>query len=672
MSQLEEEYYEPTIRRLEQTDLVEGSPVDGPGAADYAITASTITLPHQYLLTVVVKVAGGAGAALTAGVDYNVNLRTGVITTLGGGALAAASHANVAYTRDGVDNIAFRQLASRTKKHAAQILALQLALTPLGPITDSATNLVIANVDVDVIADAQYNSITWAPAATGVLRCKAGLEICANFIDTTNGPANPIRCDGNDGADGVSGLATYATGLAVPFIVPAGVTSIDYDVKGAGGGYGKANGGKGGRVQGTLTVTPGETLLISVGLGGVTGAVFNTSRRTGAGGGGSSGIYRGVNPLAIAGGGGGGGGEGSGGGAPGAGGDSATNGSAGNSAGGGTKGNAGAGGAGGTAGGAGNAGQAGGVKNGGGGANGNSATGDGPAGGVGDGNGGAAGNGATTTRGNGGGGGGGYGGGGGGGGDASSTNGGGGGAGGDNLATGTGTTVTNNGGANGGTATGQNGSDGSVSLSWTVAAPATTLAVGDLTGLPYGAIDNAGGVLRYGGAGANAANTSTTRYKRNNPTSAACGLGGTDGADSGTRYGGRRGSGAPYVRFRVGTLTLAGVYPRFRARGGKGGKGADVIGAVGRPAGGGGGGGVLDVDADVIVGNIVGAFTAPGGDGGLGGTGTSGNGNGGASGEGGSIYLRERSTGRRVVVHGNAGAASPGGTAAATGGVCTT
>jgi hypothetical protein len=209
-------------------------------------------------------------------------------------------------------------------------------------------------------------------------------------------------------------------------------------------------------------------------------------------------------------------------------------------------------------------------------------------------------------------------------------------------------------------------------LTWTVAAPAATAAVGDLSGLPYGAIDNGGGVLRFGGAGANNGVTSTTRYKRNRPASAPCGLGGTDGSDSGTQYGGRRGSGAPYARFRVGILTLAGTYPRIRARGGKGGKGADVTGGAGRPAGAGGGGGVLDIDADQIVGSLTNALSAPGGDGGLGGTGTSGNGSGGSSGEGGSIYVHERSTGRRVVVHGNAGAASPGGTAAATGGTCVT
>ena len=61
------------------------------------------------------------------------------------------------------------------------------------------------------------------------------------------------------------------------FTVPAGVTSITFDVRGAQGGDGKVStsitsvGGKGGVDTGTLTVSPGLQLIIRVGESGTTG-----------------------------------------------------------------------------------------------------------------------------------------------------------------------------------------------------------------------------------------------------------------------------------------------------------------------------------------------------------------------------------------------------------------
>src|SRR5437899_7304228 len=58
-------------------------------------------------------------------------------------------------------------------------------------------------------------------------------------------------------------------GAAQPWIVPRGVNSIAIDARG-GQGAGNPNdltvlGGKGGRVQTTIVVSPGETLVIYVG-----------------------------------------------------------------------------------------------------------------------------------------------------------------------------------------------------------------------------------------------------------------------------------------------------------------------------------------------------------------------------------------------------------------------
>jgi hypothetical protein len=71
------------------------------------------------------------------------------------------------------------------------------------------------------------------------------------------------------------------TGAEQTLVVPAGVTSIDVDVQGAAGGT------NGGRAQGALATTPGETLYIYVGgaattqIGGFNGGANGGSGGTG-------------------------------------------------------------------------------------------------------------------------------------------------------------------------------------------------------------------------------------------------------------------------------------------------------------------------------------------------------------------------------------------------------
>lgn len=120
------------------------------------------------------------------------------------------------------------------------------------------------------------------------------------------------------------GSQAFTTSGSQPFTVPIGCTRLIVKAwgggGGAGGGYASAsggNGGGGGAVVAKLTVTPEETLTISVGAGGSAGTLLTES---GAGGGRSE-VLRGTTKLVIAGGGGGGGGSnGAGGGAGGAGG----------------------------------------------------------------------------------------------------------------------------------------------------------------------------------------------------------------------------------------------------------------------------------------------------------------------------------------------------------------
>ncbi len=77
------------------------------------------------------------------------------------------------------------------------------------------------------------------------------------------------------------------------YTVPAGVTSVNIDARGASGGnsnYGYGNGGKGGRVQCNLTVTPGQVLNIYVGGTGTSGnGGYGTNFAGGYNGGGMAG-----------------------------------------------------------------------------------------------------------------------------------------------------------------------------------------------------------------------------------------------------------------------------------------------------------------------------------------------------------------------------------------------
>ena len=76
----------------------------------------------------------------------------------------------------------------------------------------------------------------------------------------------------------VPGSQDYTSSQTVDFVVPPGVSTLNYTVYGAGGGSGACNnngdawvgggGGAGGKTTGSISVTPGETLSIVVGLKG--------------------------------------------------------------------------------------------------------------------------------------------------------------------------------------------------------------------------------------------------------------------------------------------------------------------------------------------------------------------------------------------------------------------
>ncbi|GAB6940127.1 Ig-like domain-containing protein [Isoptericola variabilis] len=95
--------------------------------------------------------------------------------------------------------------------------------------------------------------------------------------------AAPSRCEPT--AEYNTCLELTYTGQDESFMIPAGVTTIRVDLNGAHGGrYSGTAYGKGGRTEGTLTVTPGATYSVRVGQQG-----SGRSRSTTFGGGGAGG-----------------------------------------------------------------------------------------------------------------------------------------------------------------------------------------------------------------------------------------------------------------------------------------------------------------------------------------------------------------------------------------------
>jgi hypothetical protein len=152
MPLLEEPYYEPTIREWTRADLVDAGPVEVEGQ-DYPIVAGEIATGQPYLVDVEVRVAGGGGSALVLDVDYTVQLRTGVVSVLPGGALDGQTDAWIAFSHEGIDNIPIRQLGNRTA--AIQTLAADL---------DDRVNLLEASSG----ASSGFTVVGATPGVTGV------------------------------------------------------------------------------------------------------------------------------------------------------------------------------------------------------------------------------------------------------------------------------------------------------------------------------------------------------------------------------------------------------------------------------------------------------------------------------------------------------------------------
>ncbi len=121
----------------------------------------------------------------------------------------------------------------------------------------------------------------------------SGANFSVNAVSTTTYYAEAIAFGGT-----VATTFSY-TGGTQTFVVPAGVSTVQVEAWGAQGNFNALNvaGGLGGYAKGTMTVTPGSTLYIEVGGGGIStslggyngGAIAGPSTCTGAIGGGGGG-----------------------------------------------------------------------------------------------------------------------------------------------------------------------------------------------------------------------------------------------------------------------------------------------------------------------------------------------------------------------------------------------
>ena len=196
-----------------------------------------------------------------------------------------------------------------------------LAVTPTSSETISTLGAITETINAGLINSRTYSVVpvgaavyTWTvPGGMIILSGQGGPSITVNYTGSVTGAISVTASNSclsqsstSDLAVNITNSVTYIptgtgqNGYIQSFTVPEGVTSINIETWGAQGGsnsYG--TGGKGARMKGTFTVTPGQILKILVGQQGVLGG-YN-----GGGGGGTFITDSYYQPMIIAGGGGG-------------------------------------------------------------------------------------------------------------------------------------------------------------------------------------------------------------------------------------------------------------------------------------------------------------------------------------------------------------------------------
>ncbi|MEI6565626.1 MAG: glycine-rich protein, partial [Verrucomicrobiota bacterium] len=258
-----------------------------------AAITGTLTVCQNATTSLTNSTAGGSWSSASTSVA-TIDASTGLVSALTGG----SSVISYSYTNgNGCANSVTATVAVGALPSAPSPVTASLSTI----CTGSSSNL---------NATSAGNNINWYAGATG--GTSLGTSASAANYSVTPGSTTTYYAESVT-SSAASQTFNYTGGMQT-LVVPAGVTSIAIDAYGAQGSNNGAVGGLGGRVQGTLAVTPGQTINIYVGGQGG----YNGGGAPGAGGS-WPGVYGGgatdlrvggtalANRVLVAGGGGGGG-----------------------------------------------------------------------------------------------------------------------------------------------------------------------------------------------------------------------------------------------------------------------------------------------------------------------------------------------------------------------------
>jgi hypothetical protein len=234
---------------------------------------------------------GGTGTATPSLVQGTNVTITGtwpnqtIAATGGGGGTPGGSTTQVQYNNAG----SFGGITGATTNGTALTLVAPVLGTPASATLTNATGLPLTTGVTGLLPVANGGTGTATPS----------LVQGSNVSITGSWPNQTVAVTGSGAVLTVT-LVTSSTS----FVVPAGVTNILCEVIGGGGGSAVASNsaaGGGGYAYGTITVTPGETLTITIGAAGIGGQPLGGQGTNG----GTSSIVRSATTLMSATGGGG-------------------------------------------------------------------------------------------------------------------------------------------------------------------------------------------------------------------------------------------------------------------------------------------------------------------------------------------------------------------------------
>ena len=169
-----------------------------------------------------------------------------------------------------------------------------VSITNNSPAAPTASNpaAICAGTPVNIVATSAGNTINWYNDATGGTAITTLVASGANY-SVSPSATKTYYAETQATSAGTPQTVSYtSTGANQTWTVPAGVTSINVKMWGAGGAGSYYNppyissGGSGGYVSGTLAVTPGQVLNLVVGSGG---KVYSNNTVSQYGGGGPAG-----------------------------------------------------------------------------------------------------------------------------------------------------------------------------------------------------------------------------------------------------------------------------------------------------------------------------------------------------------------------------------------------